>query len=433
MRCGQSPRTRWGKVGWTLALALLPAAAAAEPATTPNAAATPAATAAGEVSVSWQAIATAVERHPSVAAAHSERRAARAGIDAAGAAPNPNLEVTTAYGRARDGSASRMEWGAELTVPVGWLAQRRARVDAARAHADAAGAATDALRRELLVELHGAFWSLVYAQERVTALAELSEQTTALATTVRRRVEAGESRPVEVARVEVEEERVLAELGVARAETEARRQQLALWLGLPPDQRLVAIADLSVLPRPTSADAARDRVRQRHPAVAAATAQVHALAADVSTERRTRVPDFALGLFADSELDRSAYGAKLSMDLPLWNWNTGNVRRAEWELAAARQRLEAQRLQVESAAIELQASCAASTALAARYRDRMRPRAAEATHSIERSYELGESSLLEVLDARRTFLETRTEFLVALARAQRDCSRLAILLGEDLP
>jgi cobalt-zinc-cadmium efflux system outer membrane protein len=138
-------------------------------------------------------------------------------------------------------------------------------------------------------------------------------------------------------------------------------------------------------------------------------------------------------VFADNESDRAAYGVRLSVDLPIWNWNSGNIRRAESALAAGRKRLEAQRLEVESAAIELQSSCEASVALAARYRDKMRPRAAEAARSIERSYEIGESTLLEVIDARRTFLETRTEYLIALARAQNDCSRLAVLLGEELP
>ena len=452
MTLGHFPLARLGAAGWALTLvALTTAAAQAQPtppvgaapmtpsAPTPILApATPSSTAAKhaggrEVRIRWPAIVAAVERHPAVAASRYERAAADSEVDAAGAAPNPNLELTSAYGRARDGSASRVEWGAELTIPLGWVAQRRSKIDAAQAHADAVGATTEAVERELLVELHGLFYDLVYAQARVSALAELGEQTSTLAATVRRRIAAGESRPVEAARVEVEEERVLAELAVARSEAESHGRQLALWLGLPPAEQPVAVADMAALPRPPSADVVRSRVRERHPAVVAATARMLALDADVSAERRTRVPDFAVSVFADSELDRSAYGATLSIDLPLWNHNTGNIRRAEAALAAGRKHLEAQRLGVEAAAIELQASCQASVTLATRYRDRVRPRAAEATRSIERSYEVGESSLLEVLDARRTFLETHTAFLGALARAQSDCSRLAVLLGEHRP
>jgi cobalt-zinc-cadmium efflux system outer membrane protein len=50
---------------------------------------------------------------------------------------------------------------------------------------------------------------------------------------------------------------------------------------------------------------------------------------------------------------------------------------------------------------------------------------------MERTYQLGEASLLEVIDARRTILEARRLALDALARAQIDCSRLTVLIGED--
>ncbi len=52
---------------------------------------------------------------------------------------------------------------------------------------------------------------------------------------------------------------------------------------------------------------------------------------------------------------------------------------------------------------------------------------------MERTYQLGEASLLEVIDARRTLLDTRRQLLGALAQAQIDCSRLGALVGEELP
>ena len=63
----------------------------------------------------------------------------------------------------------------------------------------------------------------------------------------------------------------------------------------------------------------------------------------------------------------------------------------------------------------------------------MQPRAAEAARTTERSYQLGESTLLEVIDARRTFLEARTECIAALVQAQADCRRLAIFVEQRLP
>ena len=83
--------------------------------------------------------------------------------------------------------------------------------------------------------------------------------------------------------------------------------------------------------------------------------------------------------------------------------------------------------------VEAHSACQSGVALAVRYRDKILPSATSAAQTIERTYQLGEATLLEVLDARRTLLETRTQTLATLAQAQAECSRLTVLAGEELP
>ncbi len=386
-----------------------------------------------EVEVTWQKLAALVEKHPRIAAGRHRVAAARAAEGAAGAVANPELEATGAYGQAVDGSASRIEWGLGLSIPLGWLAQRGAKMDAARAEARAAAAEVRALRRDVLLELRLLFWNLVYQQHRVEALDQTSQQTGALVQAVRRRAETGEVRPVEATRVEIEAERVAGELEVARLGLEARRARLATWLGVGSDRRLVAVADLYQLPRPISAGKARERVRAGHPALLASRARVDALAADLAVERTERIPEASIAAFTDHELDRRAYGVGLSLQLPLWNWNTDNIRRSERLLAAGKELLRAELLQLEGAVIEAGSSCRAEVALSLRYRDGIVPRAESSARIIERTYHLGEATLLEMIDSRRTLLDTKREFLEALVRAQIECGRLAALTEEGLP
>jgi len=386
-----------------------------------------------EARITWRDIEKLVDGHPRLAAGRQRSLAAWAAVDAAGAVPNPSLAGTTAYGQARDGSASRVEWGLDLSIPLAWIAGRKAKRKAASAEARAADAESRALRRDVLLQLRTLFWGVVYEQERVSALAELSEQSAVLAETVSRRVEKGESRPVEATRVEVETEKIAGELSVARASLDARSAQLGLWLGVPEEQTFTAVADLAKLPRPMAESRTRELVRTRHPTVVAAEARVQALAADLLVERRARVPASSIQAFTDHELDRSAYGAGLAIDLPLWNWNRGAIRRAESALAAARNELDAERIELESAAVEALAACQAGIELATRYRDRIQPGATSAAQVIERTYQLGEATLLEVIDARRMLLETRMQSLAAFASAQNDCGRLAALVEEESP
>jgi len=102
------------------------------------------------------------------------------------------------------------------------------------------------------------------------------------------------------------------------------------------------------------------------------------------------------------ELDRRAYGVGLEVDLPLWNWNSGRIARAEALLAAGRKRAEATRREVEATVLEVQAACQASVLTATRLKDNVVPRSESAARTMDRTYQLGEASLLEVIDARRT-------------------------------
>ncbi len=385
-----------------------------------------------EIRVTWDDIVKLAREHPQIGASQHRVAAARAEVDAAGAVPNPSLEATTAYGQAIDNSASKVEWGLSLSIPLGWIAQRRAMINAADAEASLEEAQAMVLHREVLLRLRVLFWTLVYEQERVTALVELDRQMLSLASTVKRRVDKGEARPVEAMRVEVEAEKVAGELEAARLSLVASGKTLSIWIRSRDSGRLVAEANLSQLPESITPKLAREGAG-KHPRMDAARAHEQFLAAHVTVERRARVPSVAVEVFTDHELDRSAYGVGLAVDLPLWNWNTGNIKRSEHMLAAQRKSLEAELLELETLAIEAQSKCQAGIVLAARYDKSILPRAQSAAHAVERTYQLGEATLLEVIDARRTLLDTKRQFLSALANAQINCSRLRAIAGEELP
>jgi outer membrane protein, heavy metal efflux system len=387
----------------------------------------------GEVRVAWPDLVRLVEQHPRLAAEQARLRAVRAGVQVAGEVPNPSLETSVAYERAREGGASGVEWELGLRVPLGWAAGRAPRQRAAEAEGQVAEAEGRALRTEVLLELGTLFWQLGHAQAQVAALTEIMAQTEALSSTVAHRVRQGEARPVEATRVEIEVERIANELEAARGALLGRRDQLGLWLGLEPGQALVVEADLDALPQGLDAAAARARVRAHHPALLAAQARARARDAELDGARLARVPGIDMTAFTAHDLERRAYGAGLSLELPLWNWNSGRIEQAEAELGAARLEEQATLRALEEAAIQAQADCQSALQSARRYQERILPRAESAAAVTEKTYQLGEAALLEVLDARRVLLETRRLSLDALAQAHTACGRLSAVIGEELP
>jgi nitrogen regulatory protein P-II 1 len=83
--------------------------------------------------LTWQNIVRLVDQHPCLAAGQFRVAAAEGAVTTAGAVPNPSLDATLGHGEAREGSQSRLERGLEITLPLGWIAQRGHKVDGARA------------------------------------------------------------------------------------------------------------------------------------------------------------------------------------------------------------------------------------------------------------------------------------------------------------
>jgi len=385
------------------------------------------------VKVTWPDIVRLVDQHPRLATAKFQTDATRGAVKTAGAVPNPTLDGTVGHGRAQTGDASRLEWGVTLSMPLGWIAQRGSRIASAEAEVDVSTAESAALRRDVLLQLKTLFLHLAYEQARVVSLAALDAQTVQLAQTVQKRVEKGEVRPVEATRVEIELEKVTTELESARAALVARQAALGLWLGSPAGKTIVAVADLGALPVVLDLDRARAKTRATHPAVVVARARRHALAAELDIEKLARVPTYSLAGFTTNELDRRAYGVGLAVTLPVWNWNGGGIAQAEAKLAAGRKQAEAISLDLETTVIETQAACQSSVQTAVRLGRNMVPRSETVASVMERTYQLGEASLLEVIDSRRTLLDSKRLYLSALAQAQIDCTRLGVLVGEELP
>jgi cobalt-zinc-cadmium efflux system outer membrane protein len=385
------------------------------------------------VELRWPDVVQMADRHPSLAAAKFRTEAARGAVTTASSVPNPSLDGTLGHGRAQVGGATRVEWGLTVNIPLGWIAQRRSKIDAAEAEVTVTEAENAVLRRDVLLQLRTLFWNLAYEQERVASFEALAAQTAALAHTVNRRMEKGEVRPVEGTRVEIELEKIYGELDVARSALASRQATFALWFRVPADSTIAVRVDLGQLPVVLGLDAALVKVREAHPNLIAAHMRERALAAELASEKLARVLDFSLVAFTTSELDRRSLGAGLAARLPLWDWNRGGIAQAEAKLAGSRKQREATTLELESAVIEAQSDCQVAVQLARRLGDNVVPRSISAAVTMERTYQLGEARLLEVIDARRTLIESRRLHLNALAQAQISCSRLGVLVGEDLP
>lgn len=378
----------------------------------------------------WSDVVRRLDDLPRLQEALARVRAAEAGVDAAGQVPNPEAEARLGRGTPRGGGTGGLEWGVGLTIPFDWVGPRGAEVRAARSEADASRQDARAVRRTVLGRLAVLFWRSLYDQKRVATLEEIEGQVARLAATVRLRVQKGESRPTELPRIEAELERVRLDLGRARSDARADRRELALVLGFPAGVDPIVEADASQLPAAPDRDEAIRLVLEAHPQLAAAQARLRAREAQVSAEKARRVPGFSVGGFYDRELDKDSGGGLLRVQLPVWNWNSGGIRRAEAERAAEERAAEAAARDLVAETGGAWERCEQGRDAAQRFEGEILPRADAAARAVERGFELGEVSLIDVLDARRVLLDARKDAIEAGLRARMECAALAVLTGE---
>lgn len=378
----------------------------------------------------WADVVGLVPSLPTVREAEARVEGAAAGVSTAGSIPNPTVSVSAGDAESRNGPDRRREWGVAVEVPLEFLATRGPRVAAARASERAAARDAQSARAQALRAARREFIALAHGQAALDAQLELELQVARLASVVRTRAERGEARPTEVPRVEIELERLRAGIARTRAAAGAVRARLANLLGAPVE-RVEADLERSLVPPPREdLDA---RLVSTAPAVDAARARVTAATEEASAERRERVPKVSVGGGHVEELDRRATTVTATVTVPLWSWNGGKVRQAEANVRAEQARLDSVTRDTRATASDAWHGCVAGQASSRRFREEVLPRAEGSARTMGRAFELGEATLLDVIDTRRVLLDARREYLDLLLEMQNACGDLAALAGLELP
>lgn len=355
----------------------------------------------------WQA---ALAHHPLLEAAAWEVAARRGAARQAGALPFPALELEfeNFAGSGALAGTGEMEYtlGLAQTVPLGGKLGRTRRL----AEAEVGLAELEAACQwvDLRLDVWRKYFAVAQAQERIALAEEDLTISRELAVAVGKQVAAGEVSPLDLARTEVESSRAEIEVARLRGEVEAARLALAsLWgAGAPAFAGVEALA--TSLPSLPGIETLTDRFR-RSPLVQLAGRTVDRERAALSLARAQWWPDLEVrgGWRKFRATGERALVAAVAIPLPVFARNQGGVREARarvyrslaLEQAQARERESALR-GTERRARQLAAALRAST-------DTLLPAAARAFRGLRRGYELGEKSLLELLEAKRTLLDSR--------------------------
>jgi len=351
----------------------------------------------------------------------------------AGALPNPELsyEQDNSFGS----GVYRGTRSAETTLQISQLfelfGKREARISAGLAGVDVATIQRKATRLEILSETAIAFVNVVGLQHRIQILDQQVVAIDKITPLLQRRVEAGASSVAETGRADVASSLVKADRERAKAALASARRELAVLMGDTAPKFSAVSGQLDVTGRPPTFQSVVAAI-DANPQLVRWTALYAQRNAELLLARLKPYPDVRLSAgwrhFNDTRDD--AVRLTLSVPIPLFDQNQGNILSAQENLAKVRAEREANRNTLIVVAGRAYDSLQGSLRELAVLRETAIPKARQASDAISDGYGQGRFSLLEVLDAQSSLTQARLREQEALQNFHVAVATIEGLVGN---
>jgi cobalt-zinc-cadmium efflux system outer membrane protein len=328
----------------------------------------------------------------------------------AGALLNPELsyEQDNSFGS----GIYRGTRSAETTLQISQLfelfGKREARIAAGQAGVEGAAIERKAVRLQILSETAIAFLNVLGLQRRIEILDEQVAAIERLQPLLQRRVDAGASSPAETGRAEVAAALVKADRERTKANLASVRRELAVLMGDVSPKFASVSGRLDATRRPPSFQAVIAAI-DANPQLVKWNAIYAQRNAELLLARLKPYPDVRLsaGWRHFNATNDDAVRLTLSVPIPVFDRNQGNILSAQESLAKTRAEREASRNTLIVVAGRAYDTVQGSLRELAILREAGIPKAQAAASEIEQGYGAGRFSLLEVLDAQANVTQAR--------------------------
>jgi cobalt-zinc-cadmium efflux system outer membrane protein len=419
-----------------------------------------------------EAVAIALQRNRDVIAARLEIDAAELDVVAARVYPNPILSyglgnLVLGKGNAQGmglapGFFSQPVQSVGITQVIDVWSKRGARTNVAEEGVARRRLLTEDALREIVYAVRSAFADVSREQNERDLAREVAGRYAETVRISQSRFRAGDISEADLRKIELEGTRYQNSVVDAETEWELSRGRLATLMGVPSARELPErVHDPDVRPAFDRGQLVADALAHR-PDLQAAGAARKLAEAEISAARREVYPDIALGAsythssFTVSGDNPNTMGLSLSLPLPLFDRNKAGIGHAQLDVRRAENERERLRLLVEHDVSEAVRKAGRAQELLRVFEGEGNgapvtpvpaPLAITATHDVggmlkraeialsvaEKSYKAGAASLLDLLEAQRTFLDTRAQYLRVLYDYRQAAIDVTHAVGEGTP
>jgi len=362
-------------------------------------------------------------------------------LRAAGAHPNPGLNLGVLYTRATNSdlfysgigqNAPASLWGFSIGVSdnaaiMDQLSGKRSlRIEAVSKAVAAARLTIEEVKRLELTQLRQAYVAAVLARLNVDAATESFQTFDKQLDLTQKRYDEGAINGLELSRIKQAQLEALQALDQVKAGQKQAMASLLFILGVRsgiPEVELTSGIDYVPLKRleGASVPTLHELALGNRTDVKIAQANLEQSQVLVRQARRARLPDVSLSLGYSEQCSATtcssepAFNAGLSGNIPVLYQQQGEIRRAESNALSAQRTLAKAKAQVLSDLTQSFAAYGAAASQVQRMESKLLQQARQSRDLAQLMYQKGAASLIDFLDAQRSYVATELEYHQNLA------------------
>lgn len=368
-----------------------------------------------------EAVAAAIKNHPLLSAAIRDMAASQSGVRSARALSNPEIVFSP-------GITSLAGTDQELVVsqPLEINGTRAARTGVASAQAHSTQAQAVGVLRNVVFETKSDYYELARAQERLSLANDLLKRAEEFDRLARRQVDLGKRPGIDVTQTGIEVARARQQAALALSQVTVALAALNTQMGRTPAAPVGALSFPAFTPDAPDRDALLAQALGKRSEIVVQEAAADEFRQEARLARAQGVPDLSPQFRAGSVTRRfSDYGIALSITLPFLDYGSrrNRIRQAETSAHAQEDRIRAARSQVATEVEQALARFRAAETVLKEYSNGLLSDSERLLKASETGFAEGQTSIVSLLEAQRTYRAVQNEFLnaqadYAIARAE---------------
>jgi cobalt-zinc-cadmium efflux system outer membrane protein len=384
-------------------------------------------------------LAEALENNPELKFYEAELAAARAGRKTAAVWANPELSGEVGQKRVSGGGVSDegIAWSVSVVQPFEWPGRIGLRKAIANRDLELAELGFQRYKVALTARVRTLAYGLFAAQEKSAAAAEVAERFKALREVLVQRDPAGLTPLLETRVIEATELNAQRKASEALLATQAALLELNQLRGVAPDTRLsVGQTQLTFRP-PDERETLMTLARTNNFELRVRAVELAQQGFRVDLAKNERYPSLNVGPTYSEERagsDRERIiGLGISLPLPFWNRNSGNIEAAKVRQMQAEVSFNLTEREIQRKIIEAALTYETKLREMAKWRPDSVQHFKEAAELADRHYRLGAVPISTYVELQQQYLDAVESLLDTKREALEAAAQLELLTGLSLP